>query len=172
MLARIFNARLCVDEHKIFKAHLRALEEGDHVFFLHFGDHSGYSFELCREYPERDWDSWCTGIVIVKREFWHRAMPRTTFAKAFVFRTLCDAFNERVTNILNGEIYAADVYDEEGRHVVHYADYLSPEAALLAAQDDYPDLKFEESDFDAVTAYRLKGVEAGVGARCTAGALS
>lgn len=156
LLADIFRVPFCRDQHRIYREHIAALERGDHVFFLQMGEHSSSWFRLCPEYPGKDWDNWCAGIVIVNREFWHRAMPRTTFAASYVFRKLSDAFDDRVTAILNGWIYSADVYDENGDILETYCDALSPEAALLIAQEDFPEIQFSEGDFEAVTRYCLR----------------
>lgn len=81
-------------------------------------------------------------------------MPRKTYAKTFVFKTLCDAFNERVTGILNGWVYEAIVTFEDGDSF-SMANFLSPEEALECAMSEYPDIKYSEWDFECEQVYRL-----------------
>ena len=153
-VAEIFGVETEKDDAVVRAAHLEALRRGDHVFFMEFGRHSGDWFRLHQTRPTRSWDSACCGICIVPHDKWLNAMPRKTYAKTFVFKTLCDAFNERVTGILNGWVYEAIVTFEDGDSF-SMANFLSPEEALECAMSEYPDIKYSEWDFECEQVYRL-----------------
>ena len=88
---------------------------------------------------------------------WLEAMPRQTYAKRFVHQKLCEAFNERVTAHLNGWVYEARAETDDGCFC--FPSFLDQEKALAAAMAEFPDIKYREEDFAAITTYTLRKKE-------------
>ena len=153
-VADIFGVDVEADENVLRSAQLEAIRTGEHVFFIEYGSHSSDWFKLRLGRPARGWDSGFCGIIIVPHDAWLEAMPRKTYAKRFVYQTLCDEFDERVTANLNGWIYEAYVETDDG--CIGFSGYLSEEEALADAMAEFPDIKYGEDDFEAVTTYQLR----------------
>ena len=150
-VANAFSAKAEVcDKHAINKALAEASKRGDYVFYLWFGNHSAYSFGISEACPPSDWDSGCCGILVCDKDKWP-FQPKGTDS---VFKMVKDIFEDRVEAVMNGWIYMA-VVDSEEDGGIGFTDFLSPEEALRTAQEEYPEIKYEESDFE--TKYTLKG---------------
>ena len=137
------------DKHAINKALAEAIARGDYVFYLWFGNHSAYSFGISEACPPSDWDSGCCGILVVDKDKWP-FQPKGTDS---VFKMIKDIFEDRVEAVMNGWVYEAVVDSEDG--CIAFPDCLSPEEAVRTAQEEYPEIKYEDSDFE--TKYTLKG---------------
>lgn len=149
-VANVFSAKAEVcDKHAINKARAEAIERGDYVFYLWYGEHGACAFGITEDIPPSDWDSGCCGILVVDRDNW----PFQPKGKESVFKMIKDIFEDRVEAILNGWVYEAVVDSDDGGCT--FCDYLTPDDALDAAQEEYPEIKYEESDFDEE--YSLKG---------------
>ena len=135
------------------KAYFEAIDAGDHIFFMEMGEHGAYSFRLCLERPRRNWDSGWVGIIIVPKDCWHRAYPRKTYAKRYVYQKIQKIFEANVEARLNGWLYEA-VFQSKDESIA-YSGFLSPEEALSCAQSEYPEIRYMEDDFEEVTAYKL-----------------
>lgn len=135
------------------KAYFEAIDAGDHVFFMEMGEHGAYSFRLCLERPRRNWDSGWVGIIIVPKDCWHRAYPRKTYAKRYVYQKIQKIFVANVEARLNGWLYEAVVSCEEGGTA--FTGFLSPDEALSCALAEYPEIRYTEDQFEEVTAYKL-----------------
>mgnify|MGYP004686343501 FL=1 len=153
-LAHVMGVEPVTDESIVRARHRAALKNGDHVFFLKFGEHSAYAFCVTETYPARDWDSACAGILIAPKQAWQKAFPRSSYVKPAVFKEICDSFNERVTAMLNGWIYRYWVEDN-GTVIDSCGGFLSQEEALQYASEEYPDITYEEDAFLVTTTYRL-----------------
>ena len=138
------------DKHAINKALAEAIARGDYVFYLWFGNHSAYSFGISEACPPSDWDSGCCGILVCDKDKWP-FQPKGTDS---VFKMVKDVFEDRVEAVMNGWIYMA-VVDSEEDGCIAFPDCLSPEEALRRAQEECPESRCEESDFE--TKYTLKG---------------
>ena len=143
-----------VSQTAITHQQLEALATGDHVFFLRMGEHSGYYFDITLSRPQRDWDSGCVGLLIVRHQKWFASMPRSTFAKSFVFKKVRELFAERISNTLNGWIYRADVM-EDGEYVDGCCGCLTCEDALEQMQRAFPQILYKEDDFTVASSYSL-----------------
>lgn len=161
ILADVLGVEPVQDEALIRRRHLEAIRKGDHVFFMEMGKHSAYAFRICRSRPSRNWDSGCAGIVIVPREAWFNAFPRSTYAQCHVFKVIDDALSERVTAILNGWIYCAQVTTEDGDSFC-IPGFLSAEEALESAMSEYPEIRYSEDDFEEKTVWKLKTANSGI----------
>ena len=150
-VANAFSAKAEVcDKHAINKARVEAIARGDYVFYLRFGNHSMYTFEISEDMPPSDWDSGCCGILVCDKDKWP-FQPKGTES---VFKMVKDVFEDRVESVMNGWIFMA-VVDSEEDGCIGFTDCLSPEEAVRTAQEQYPEIKYEESDFE--TKYTLKG---------------
>lgn len=138
------------DKYAINKALAEASKRGDYVFYLWFGNHSMYAFGISEACPPSDWDSGCCGILVCDKDKWP-FQPKGTDS---VFKMVKDVFEDRVEAVLNGWVYEA-IVDSEEDGCIGFTDCLSPEEALRTAQEEYPEIKYEESDFE--TKYTLKG---------------
>ena len=129
---------------------LDAYASGDHVFWLLFGKHSGYTvriFDVCRK-PPRFSDAWIAGFIVVRREAWNRArnrcwpsFPCIPCSKYVVAKFLAECA-ETIEADLNGSLVA-------WRYVSWKKDYWclgfsSEEAALADAQRLHPECRYEE----------------------------
>lgn len=149
MVAEMFGVEVDNKEDSILKSSvLDALQKGDHVFYLEFGEHSAYWCHLRNAHPKRSWDSWFVGVVIVRREAWFKAMPRSTFARSYVSKVLHESWDEQMNAELNGWFYEANIEDPDSNLNYWMSDFLSPEAALQEAMAEYPEICHEEDDFD------------------------
>lgn len=149
-VANAFSAKAEVcDKYAINKALAEASKRGDYVFYLWFGNHSAYSFGISEAMPPSDWDSGCCGILVCDKYKWP-FQPKGTDS---VFKRIKDVFEDRVEAVMNGWVYEAVVDSEDG--CIGFTDFLSPEEALRTAQEEYPEIKYEDSDFE--TKYTLKG---------------
>lgn len=142
-IANVFSeeGEVC-SKHMISKAREEAIARGDYVFYLWYGEHGNCAFGISEKPVASSWDSGCCGILVVdkyKVEF----PPRSTNE---IYKAICAIFVERVEAVLNGWIYEAIVDSEDGGCT--FCDYLTPEDALAAAQNEYPHIKYEESDFE------------------------
>lgn len=153
-VADIFGVDVEADENVLRVAQLEAIKTGEHVFFIEFGSHSSDWFKLCLGRPARSFDSGFCGIIVVPHDAWLEAMPRKTYAKRFVHQKLCEAFNERVTANLNGWVYEARAETDDGCFC--FPGFLDQEGALAAAMAEFPDIKYREEDFAAITTYTLR----------------
>lgn len=150
-VANAFSAKAEVcDKHAINKARAEASKRGDYVFYLWFGNHSAYSFGISEAMPPSDWDSGCCGILVCDKDKWP-FQPKETDS---VFKMVKDIFEDRVEAVMNGWVYEA-IVDSEEDGCIGFTDFLSPEEALRTAQEEYPEIKYEDSDFE--TKYTLKG---------------
>ncbi len=152
LVASVFSAEEYPDtyeEHEIVLKEIEARKRGDRVFYLHFGEHSCFSFRITMSRPKRSWDCGCVGILVVHRDHW----PLKYWVNSFVYRKIDEAFSERVSATLNGWFYEAVITTDDGKSC--YGGYLSEEEALTDAQRDFPDIQFKESDFVVETSYRL-----------------
>lgn len=153
-VADIFGVDVEADENVLHAVQLEAIKTGEHVFFIEFGSHSSDWFKLRLARPARDFDSGFCGIIVVSHDAWLKAMPRKTYAKRFVYQTLCDEFNERVTANLNGWVYEACAETDDGCFC--FPGFLEQEEALALAMAEFPDIKYREEDFAAITTYTLR----------------
>lgn len=153
-IAEILGVDVVSDESVLHNAQLTAISKGEHVFFIEFGSHGSDWFRLTLEKPARDWDSVYCGLIIVPLQAWKKANPRSTYAKRFVYRTLCETFNERVTANLNGWIY--EVIINTNDETISWPGYLDPEVALAEAMAEFPEIKYRPEDFEAQTTYTLR----------------
>ena len=150
-VANAFSAKAEVcDKYAINKARAEAIKRGDYVFYLWFGNHSAYAFGISEDMPPSDWDSGCCGVLVCDKDKW----PFQPKGADSVFKMVKDIFEDRVEAILNGWVYEA-IVDSEEDGCIGFTDCLSPEEALRTAQEEYPEIKYEESDFDVE--YTLKG---------------
>ena len=147
-VAKMFSATGRVwTQHQIDKIEVESRRKGDRVFYLEYGEHSGYGFRLYRHECRHHIFGRCAGILVARRCTW----PETSFIESYVFKRLDEAFSERGCAVLNGWVFEAVVKTEEGNCC--YRDHLSEEEALADAQRDYPDIKYSNDQF--VTSYRL-----------------
>ena len=129
---------------------LNAYASGDHVFWLLFGKHSGYTvriFDVCRK-PPRFSDAWIAGFIVVRREAWNwsrnRFWPSFSYipcSKYVVAKFLADCA-ETIEADLNGSLVS-------WRYVSWDKDYWclgfsSEEEALADAQSLHPECRYEE----------------------------
>ena len=152
--ADIFGVDVEADENVLRSAQLEAINTGEHVFFIEFGSHSSDWFKLRLVRPAWNFDSGFSGIIVVPHDAWLEAMPRKTYAKRFVHQKLCEAFNERVTANLNGWVYEARAETDDG--CICFPGFLDQEGALATAMAEFPDIKYREDDFAAITTYQLR----------------
>ena len=108
---------------------------GDRVYYLRFGEHSAYAFDVTRTPARSDWDSGCCGILVVRRARW----PETVYVDGYVFKKIQEAFTDRVMAALNGWIY----------ELVVTVDGESTTYSGLISEEDAPD------DFEEETVWRL-----------------
>lgn len=153
-VADIFGVDVEADENVLRAAQLEAIKTGEHVFFIEFGSHSSDWFKLCLGRPACGFDSGFCGIIVVPHDAWLEAMPRKTYAKRFVHQKLCETFIERVTANLNGWVYEARAETDDGCFC--FPGFLDQEEALAAAMAEFPDIKYREEDFAAITTYTLR----------------
>ena len=135
--------------HQIVLKEVEARRRGDRVFYLHYGEHSCYAFRVEKSCPKADWDSGCCGILVVRRDRW----PEKYWVDSFVYRLIHKAFSEPVEACLNGWVYEAFVSSED--ETVGYPGSYSVEDAVKYAQEEYPDIKYREDEFEEETTYRL-----------------
>lgn len=141
-------------QEEIARAQLRSIAAGDRYYFIEFGDHSCYFVRLSEERPKWDWDSGCVGILVWPRSAWKESFPRRPCVGGCL-RPVLDEYVEYLNASLNGWLWEYQVFDADGGFEVCGGDYLSDEAALRGAQDEFPEIKYEEDDFDCSTSYRL-----------------
>lgn len=153
-VADIFGVDVEADENVLRSAQLEAINTGEHVFFIEFGSHSSDWFKLRLVRPAWNFDSGFSGIIVVPHDAWLEAMPRKNYAKRFVHQKLCEAFNERVTANLNGWVYEARAETDDG--CICFPGFLDQEGALATAMAEFPDIKYREEDFAAITTYPLR----------------
>lgn len=151
-IAHVFSedGEVC-DKHMIRKAREEAIARGDYVFYLWYGEHGNCAFGISEKPVASSWDSGCCGILVVdkyKVDF----PPRCSNE---IYKAICAVFVERVGAVLNGWIYEAIVDSEDGGW--SFCDYLTPEDALAAAQNEYPHIKYEEGEFEVTYSLVNKG---------------
>ena len=151
-IAHVFSeeGEVC-DKHMIRKAREEAISRGDYVFYLWYGEHGNCAFGISEKPISSSWDSGCCGILVVdkyKVEFPTRSTNE-------LYKAICAVFEERVEAVLNGCIYEAIVDSEDGG--CSFGDYLTPEDALAAAQNEYPHIKYEESEFEVTYSLVKRG---------------
>ena len=152
-LARVLGFGTTPDQ-VIRQKELSAHRNGDRVFYLKLGEHSGWAFDITKEHSRREYDSGCVGVVIVSKEAWECAFKRSTFARTHVLRTIRNIFVDLVEGVLNGTVYRADVWD--GDDIIDgIGDCLSCEEALEAMQNVFPDVLYRDDQFIAHTTYEL-----------------
>lgn len=158
MVAEMFGVEVEKEDSILRSSILDALQRGDHVFYLAFGEHTVYWCHLLNARPKRSWDSGFCGVVITRRDAWFKAMPRSTFARSYVSKVLHESWDEQITAYLNGWFYEAHIKDEDLAKDLDYwmGDYLSPEAALKEAMTEHPDICFSNDDFKEERIYKLK----------------
>ena len=121
---------------------------GDRVYYLRFGEHSSYAFDITRTPARADWDS-CCGILVVRRARW----PETVYVDGYVFKKIQEAFTDRVMAALNGWIYELEV-TVDGESTT-YSGLISEEKALEIAAAEFPAIKYVPDDFEEETVWRL-----------------
>lgn len=157
MVAEMFGVVVDDKEDSILKLSiLDALQRGDHVFYIEFGEHSAYWCHLHDSIPKRSWDSGFCGVVIVRRDAWFKAMPRSTFARSYVSKVLHLSWDEQMTAYLNGWFYEANIQDPDNDLDYWMGDFLSPEEAIKVAQMDHPEVVYSITDFEEVRLCTLK----------------
>ena len=122
---------------------------GDRVYYLRFGEHSSYAFDITRTPARADWDSCCCGILVVRRARW----PETVYVDGYVFKKIQEAFTDRVMAALNGWIYELEV-TVDGESTT-YSGLISEEKALEIAAAEFPAIKYVPDDFEEETVWRL-----------------
>lgn len=130
---------------------LDAYASGDHVFWLLYGKHSGYTIRIldtCERLP-RFSDAWIAGFIVVRREACNRARNRLwpqfsciPCSKLVAAKFLADCA-ETIEADLNGSLvawrYASQSKDYRG------IGFTSEEAALADAQALHPECRYEEA---------------------------
>ena len=155
MLASVFGVEVDdQDDSQLRETIDDALAKGDHIFYLEFGDHSSYWCHICDHRPVRSWDSGFAGVMVVHKDAWLNAMPRSTFARSYVSKVIHETFDEWVTAELNGWLYKAYIDDPDGDSYT-MGDFLDPEEALKEAMSDHPEIRYSDDDFDFEGTYVL-----------------
>ena len=129
---------------------LDAYASGDHVFWLLFGKHSGYTvriFDVCRK-PPRFSDAWIAGFFVVRREAWNwsrnRLWPQLSCipcSKYVVARYLAECA-ETIEAHLNGSLVTWRYVSWKKEHWGLV--FTSEEAALADALAMHPKCSYEE----------------------------
>ena len=134
---------------RILVKEVEARCNGDRVYYLRFGEHSSYAFDITRTSARADWDSCCCGILVVRRARW----PETVYVDGYVFKKIRDAFTDRLMAALNGWIYelGATVDGES----TTYSGFVSVEEVLEVAVAEFPAIKYAPDDFEEETVWRL-----------------
>ena len=122
---------------------------GDRVYYLRFGEHSSYAFDITRTPARADWDSCCCGILVVRRARW----PETVYVDGYVFKKIRDAFTDRLMAALNGWIYELEA-TVDGESTT-YSGFVSVEQVLEVAAAEFPAIKYAPDDFEEETVWRL-----------------
>lgn len=122
---------------------------GDRVYYLRFGEHSSYAFDITRTPARADWDSCCCGILVVRRARW----PETVYVDGYVFKKIRDAFTDRLMAALNGWIYELEA-TVDGESTT-YSGFVSVEDVLEVAAAEFPAIKYAPDDFEEETVWRL-----------------
>ena len=128
---------------------LSAYEAGDHVFWILFGDHGGYTirmFDTCVK-PPRFSNARIAGFIVVRREVWNRARkhwPRYSHAPCakYVVANFLKECAETIEAQLNRSLIS-------WRYVSWTEDYwtvdfTSPAAALADALSRHPECRYKE----------------------------
>lgn len=139
-------------------AELAALEAGDPVVWVVFGDHSArwVDFRETSAPPRRFSDSWLTGFVVVRRKIWNACWGgKRPCTKTTVMRFL-QAWRPYVTADLNGSLCEWRYVDETNGEDYWSDGYLDMEEALEEALSRHPECRYEEGDFDEIVEYHLK----------------
>ena len=134
---------------RILVKEVEARRNGDRVYYLRFGEHSAYAFDITRTPACSDWDSCCCGILVVRRARW----PETVYVDGYVFKKIQEAFTDRVMAALNGWIYELEA-TVDGKSTT-YSGLISEEDALEIAAAEFPAIKYAPDDFEEETVWRL-----------------
>ena len=136
-VADIFGVDVEADENVLRSAQLEAINTGEHVFFIEFGSHSSDWFKLRLVRPAWNFDSGFSGIIVVPHDAWLEAMPRKTYASALSIKS-----------------FEARAETDDG--CICFPGFLDQEGALATAMAEFPDIKYREEDFAAITTYPLR----------------
>ena len=134
---------------RILVKEVEARCNGDRVYYLRFGEHSSYAFDITRTPARADWDSCCCGILVVRRARW----PETVYVDGYVFKKIRDAFTDRLMAALNGWIYELEA-TVDGESTT-YSGFVSVEDVLEVAAAEFPAIKYAPDDFEEETVWRL-----------------
>ena len=134
---------------RILVKEVEARCNGDRVYYLRFGEHSSYAFDITRTPARADWDSCCCGILVVRRARW----PETVYVDGYVFKKIRDAFTDRLMAALNGWIYELEA-TVDGESTT-YSGFVSVEEVLEVTAAEFPAIKYAPDDFEEETVWRL-----------------
>ena len=158
VVAEMFGVEVDDQKDSILKSSiLEAIKNGDHVFYIEFGEHSGCWCHLHDDRPQRTWDSGFCGVVVVRRKAWLEAMPGRTFARSYVSQILHESWDREIDAYLNNGFYKAYLEgSEDDDDYTCWSDFITPEEAIKAAQQEYPEIVYSDDDFEEVRLYTLK----------------
>lgn len=156
ILADLFGVTVDKEKNRLDQAVLDAIQMGDHIFYLEFGDHSMYWCRLRDQWVPSGWNSGCAGAIIVRKDAWHKAVPGRTFARSYVSKLLHQAFDRWMDAELNGWLFEAFIHDHVNDECFCIGPFLSPEEALTSTMNAYPDICYKPDDFNPEFVYRLK----------------
>ena len=135
-----------------------ALKKDNPIIWVVFGEHSMFSFHfsLSGEPRPKFSDSWVTGFVVIDRKKWLKALPKVPCTPESCLAFLREHFEPVIEADLNGTVKECLFTNEEEGEGYWFGEFLTVEEALLAALEEHPECRYEESDFDVNVEYRLK----------------
>lgn len=83
-------------------------------------------------------------------------MPGRTFARTYVSKILHESWDREIDAYLNNGFYQAYLEGSEDDDYTCWSDYITPEEAIKAAQQDHPEIVYSDDDFEEVRLYTLK----------------
>lgn len=103
-------------------------------------------------------DSAFVGLFLVDKQAWQNAYPAYDFGEDYVYDMILETLVAKAHQAHQGLCYEAQI-DEfgDGEGFCSREGYATPEAALEDAMDEFPNIKFKESDFELMNGqYKLK----------------
>lgn len=145
----LFQGCLCtIAENSAFKKDVFA-------FALGFDEEDG--FELAYSCFDLE-DSAFVGLFLVEKQAWLNAYPAYDFGEDYVYDMILETLVAKAQQAHQGLCYEAQI-DEfgDGESFCSREGYASPEDALEDAMDEFPEIEFEDGDFELVDGqFKLK----------------
>lgn len=145
----LFNGCLCT------VAENNSLKKDVFTFALGFDEENGYELSYsCYDLE----DSAFVGLFLIEKQTWLNAYPAYDFNEDDVYDMILETLVAKAHQAHNGLCYEALV-DEfgDGECFCLREGYASPEDALEDAMEEFPEIEFEDGDFELVDGqFKLK----------------